>query len=402
MDFAFSATQLTLRQDIIRFAQTELGSGVDRLDREEQFDPEGWAKCGAFGIFALPIPLEYGGSGSDPVTAAMAIEALAFGCRDNGLVFAICNHLFACASGILRFGTPWQKTHYLPCLASGARIGAHAMTESSSGSDTNSISTAAVRHGDSYVLQGGKAYVTNGPIANVFLVFARTSSTSGARSLSAFMVEKDAPGLRVGPPLPKLGLRTALVSEVYFEQCEVPEKQRLGRDGDGALVFAVTAELERLYLSAAHIGAMKRQLETCVDYARRRRQFGRRIADFQAVTHKLARIKLDIELGELMLYKVAWLHKQHRAAFFESAAIKLFTSEAYVRASLAALEIHGALGYVRRSGIERQVRDSLASPIYSGTSDIQREIIAAWIGLDAEAEGQAHAGKEDNVRAQTV
>jgi alkylation response protein AidB-like acyl-CoA dehydrogenase len=402
MNFDLNAEQLRLRREITRFAQTELRFGAERLDQDEQFDAEGWAKCGAFGLLGLPAPAELGGRGLDPLAAVVAIEALALGCSDNGLVFAVCNHLFACVAPILKFGTAWQKTTYLPGLANGALIGAHAMTEPLSGSETSSIGTTAVRCGDSYVLHGNKIFITNGPVADVFVVFARTSAAHGASCLSAFVVEKDTPGLHVGPPISKMGLRSAPMSEIFLEDCEVTQQQRLGQEGDGALVFAVTTELERFYLSAMHLGAMKRQLARCVEYVQERQQFGHSLAGFQAVTHKLAQIKVDIELAEPMLYKIAWLHQSRRAAFFESATIKLFTSEAYVRASLAALEIHGALGYTQQPGVERQVRDSLAAPIYAGTSNIQREIIVAWLGLDACAQKKPQTRNGNYVPLQTV
>ena len=391
MDFALTPAQLALRRELIAFAQAELAPGGQEPDRDDAFNVGGWRSCAAHGIFRLPVPCEYGGRGVDPLTMTFAVQALAFGCPDNGLVFAACNHLFACVAPVLTFGTPEQKARYLPGLAQGTDVGAHAMSEPSTGSDTASITTTAMPRGAGYVLNGHKAYITNGPVATVFIVFARTSGAPGAGGLSAFIVERGTPGVRVGPPIPKMGLRAAPMAEIVFEECEISERQRLGREGDGALVFALTTELERLYLSAMHVGAMARLLDRCVEYARERRQFGRPIADFQAVSHKLARIKVDVELAELMLYKIAWLHQRRQRAYFESAAIKLFTSESYVRASLAALEIHGAAGYVTRSGIERQVRDSLASPLYAGTSDIQRELIAAWLGLEARAGGSGHA-----------
>jgi alkylation response protein AidB-like acyl-CoA dehydrogenase len=186
------------------------------------------------------------------------------------------------------------------------------------------------------------------------------------------------------------------MAELVFDGCRVSDAQRLGLEGDGMLVFAAAAESERFYLSAAHVGATKRQLQRSVDYANQRRQFGRPIGEFQAIAHKLARIKVDLELAELMLHKIAWLRGRHQPTYFESAAVKLFTSECYVRASQAALEVHGALGYMRSTGIERQLRDALASTLYAGTSDLQREIVAAWLGLEPGRDRKDH----DDVRRQ--
>jgi alkylation response protein AidB-like acyl-CoA dehydrogenase len=392
MDFLLDDEQLAFRKAIIAFAQAELNPSVEQRDREESFHYEGWRKCAGFGLLGLPVPQEFGGMAADPLTMMVAMEALGFGCWDNGLVFAIGNHLFSCVVPIVKFGSAAQKAKYLPALAEGRFIGAHAMTEPEAGSDTASIRTTATRRGDAYVLNGRKAFITSGPIADLFVVFAKTSQGSGVDGTSAFLLEKTTPGFSAGPKASKMGLRTSPMSEIFLDDCAVPADNLLGPQGSGSLVFGTAVEWERGYLSAANLGAMKRQLTDCVRYATERCQFGRPIGQFQSLAHRLASIRVEIDLAELMLYKVGWLRTHNKPAFFESAAVKLFTSESYTRASLAALQMHGAFGYMADSGVERQVRDALASTIYAGTSEIQREIVASWMGLDLpRAATQGHA-----------
>lgn len=383
MDFLLSEEQLELRRSIIKFAKAELGDGVDKRDSREEFYRVGWKRCANFGLTGIGIPEEYGGGGADSLTLMVALEALGFGSADRGLVFALANHLLSCAMPIVTWGTPWQKSKYLPALASGRMVGAHAMTEAQAGSDTAAIFTSARRHGSKFVLNGRKMFITNAPIADVVLVFAKTATDDGLANFSAFIVEKTLPGFFAGGRLSKLGLRTAPMAEIWFDDCEVSEECLLGPVGNGALVFATAAEWERGYLSACNLGVLKRDFEACLSFVRKRRQFGTAIGQFQAVAHKLADIQVNIELAQLMLYKLAWLRKAGKPTFFESAMAKLFVSESWVQGNLAMMQIHGAHGYMTGSGIERSVRDSLASTIYAGTSEIQREIIADWLGLNS-------------------
>ncbi|HEY9434556.1 MAG TPA: acyl-CoA dehydrogenase family protein [Blastocatellia bacterium] len=374
--FGLDPEQTAFRDGIVEFARAALNQGVAERDARSEFDRGGWQKCADAGLLGLAVPEEFGGAGLDPLGILVAMEALGYGCEDNGMVFALGNHIFSCVTPIVRFGSEAQKRRFLPGLASGNLIGAHAMTEEHGGSDAASARTTARREDSEYALYGRKTFITNGPIADIFIVFARTGEQLGARSVSAFVVESAAPGFRAGRPMTKMGLRGAPMSEIEFDGCRVPEANLLGGEGNGMMVFHAAAEAERCYLSAANVGAMKRQLEKCV-----RRLQKRGLTRHQALTHRLAEIKVNIEAAELMLRKIAWLWSHGRPAFFESAAAKLFTSESYVKASLAALQLHGAYGYMEESGIERQMRDSLASTMYAGASEIQKEIVASWLGL---------------------
>ena len=381
MDFSLAEEQINFKKTVVKFARSELKSNVDGLDEKGKFSWEGWKKCADFGIQALPIPKKYNGLEEDILTCLLAMQALGYACEDSGLLFAINSHMWTCEIPVLNFGTDEQKEKYLPGLCKGKLIGGHAMTEPDSGSDAFSLKTTAVRKGDKYILNGTKMFVSNGPIADILLVFAATDKSKGFAGVSAFIVEKDYPGFSVGKPLAKMGLRTSPTGEVILQDCEVPIKNRLGKEGAGAAIFNSEMEWERSCLFACHLGAMERQLEACVKYAKERRQFGKPIGKFQSISHKIADMKVRLELSSLILYKVAWLKTQGKKAPIESAIAKLYVSESYVASSLDAVQIHGGYVYMNEFGIERDLRDSIAGKIYSGTSEIQRNIIASWLGL---------------------
>jgi alkylation response protein AidB-like acyl-CoA dehydrogenase len=378
MDFALSTAQVALRNRIVEFART-LGGKAAEHDRDETFDEDGWRACAEFGVPGWPIPSEYGGSGFDPLTMAIACEALGYGCVDNGLVFVLENHLWACVIYLVRHGSPEQKAAFLPGLADGSLIGAHALTEPETGSDVLSVTTTARRSGDSYILAGTKCFISNGPCADLFVVFARTGE--GQHGLSAFLVPRTTPGLEVRRAISKAGLRGTPMGEIRFDECVVPAANLLGREGNGYHVFTSTIEWERGFMPASQVGRMQRILETCVDHVNQRAQFGRSIGSFQAVSHRLADLRTNLELARLMLYKIGWLKQQGRMALLESAILKLFTSESLLDGALSALRVHGARGYVADLPIERELRDAFATVIYGGTSDIQRNVIASLTGV---------------------
>src|SRR5689334_18573463 len=248
MDFTLTTEQIDLRESIIRFAEAELNSDVAGREQREDFYAQGWRKCAEFGLLGLPIPEEYGGRGVDPLTLMVAAESLGYGCCDNGFVFALNNHIFSCAIPILRHGSAAQKSRYLPALVSAQMIGGHAMTEPQSGSDPLGMQTVAALRGHKYILNGRKKYITNAPVADVFIVFARTAEGNGLKDISAFIVDKNCAGFSVGGSLEKMGLRTASMGELVFDDCEVPKENLLGTEGNGLLVFNTAVEWERGYL----------------------------------------------------------------------------------------------------------------------------------------------------------
>ena len=381
MDFSLTQEQEELRRSIIQFARSELDSNVRAREKDGTFFWDGWRRCADFGIQGMPVPAEHGGLGHDIVTCMVAMQALGYACKDSGLLFALGSHMWTCEIPIMLFGNEAQRQAYLPAMAAGKLVGGHAMTEPEAGSDAYSLRTTAERDGDHYVLNGAKTFISNGPIANLLLVFATVNRKRGWAGVTGFLVERDTPGLQLGKPMDKLGLKTAPTGEVVLQDCRVPASAMLGKPGQGVAIFNAEMEWERCCLFAAHLGAMERQLETCIRHARERKQFGQPIGNFQAVAHKIADMKVRLELGELMLHKVAWLKAQGKRCQLESAIAKLFVSESYVASSLEAIQIHGGYGFMSELEVDRDLRDAVGGKLYSGTSELQRNTIARLLGL---------------------
>jgi alkylation response protein AidB-like acyl-CoA dehydrogenase len=381
VDFSLDADQLAYRDSVLRFAGAELKDDVIQRDRVAEFNCAAFKKCAEFGIQGLPIPPEYGGSGADPLTVVVAMEALGYGCKDSGLLFSINAQMWSFEVPVLKFGTEEQKSKYLPRLCAGDMVAVHAMTEPESGSDAFNLRTTAVRKNGSYVLNGTKMFITNAPIADAILVFATVDRDKGMQGVCAFIVDKGTPGLKTTRHLEKMGLRTSPMGEVVLEDCEVPLENRLGAEGAGVAIFNCSMEWERGSILASCLGTMQRQIETCVQYARERKQFGKPIGKFQAVAHRIANMKVRLEAARWLVYRVAWMKQQGKSAVLDAAIAKLNVSESFVQSCIDAIQVHGAYGYMTEFGIERDLRDSISGTIYSGTSEIQRSIIAAWLGL---------------------
>jgi L-prolyl-PCP dehydrogenase len=381
MEFGWTEEQLGFREAVISFAQRELNEGLLERDYSGQFAYEAWKKLATLGILGLPIADEYGGQGADALSTILALEALGYGCEDNGLLFSANAHIWSCEMPILKFGTEEQKRRYLPDLCDGSKIGVQAMTEPESGSDAFSLTTSATAQEDQYILNGSKTFITNAPVADLFVVFASTDREAGFAGLSAFLVDRDTPGLSVGPPFRKMGLRTSPMSEVILLDCHVPATAMLGSAGGGMAIFNSSIDWERSCILACAIGTMTRQLERSLSHARQRRQFGKPIGKYQAVSHRMVDMKLRLETARLLLYRLGWLRTLGKPTQMESAMVKLYISECFLNSSLDALQIHGAYGYMQEYEFERDVRDAVGSRIYSGTSEIQRNIIAGYMGL---------------------
>jgi hypothetical protein len=381
MDFAWSEEQTQLRQAACDFGRKALNENLHERDQRGEFNRAGWDKCGEFGIQGLPIPKEYGGMGSDPLTTVGVLESLGYGCRDNGLMFSINAHMWTLEIPLRDFGSEEQKRKYLPRLCNGELIGGNAMSEPGSGSDAFSLRTTAQRRGDRYLLSGSKTFVTNGPVGDVFVVFATVDRSKGPNGICGFLVEKGFPGLGIGRKLEKMGLRTSPMAELFFENCEVPVENRLGREGSGQTLFTHSMTWERSCILASAVGAMERLLEVSARYARERRQFGQSIGKFQLIASKLVNMKMRLEESRAALYRTAWLRGRGRSVFLEAALAKLTISENWVRCAEDAIQIHGGYGYMSEFEVERELRDALGSKLYSGTSEIQRVIAASLLGL---------------------
>jgi alkylation response protein AidB-like acyl-CoA dehydrogenase len=381
MDFDLTEEQRALRDSIVAFASRELNDDVVERDKNGTFSRENWKKCADIGLLGLPVPEEYGGAGTGAVTTIAALEALGYACTDNGLIFSVNAQMWACETPIVRFGSEEQKQRWLPGLCDGSVIAAHGMSEPGSGSDAFSLSTTAEQNGDVYVLNGSKTFVTNAPESDLFLVFGTIDKELGFAGVTAFLVEKGMPGLTVGKPLSKMGLRTSPMSELFFDGCEVPAASLLGKPGQGMLVFDSSMSWERGFILASTVGTMTRQLERSLAYGRERRQFGQPIGSFQAVAHKLVDMKLRVDTARLLLYRLGWQIDQGEPTALESALVKLYLSECYVRSSLDALQVHGGYGYMTEYELERDLRDAIGSRLYSGTSELQYNVAAKSMGL---------------------
>jgi alkylation response protein AidB-like acyl-CoA dehydrogenase len=381
VNFELTHEQLALREEVIAFAQDSLHEDLIRIDHEGRFPRENWRRCAQFGLQGLAVPAEYGGRDGDALTMILALEALGYGCADNGLIFSLNAQMWACQTPLAKFGTEEQKRRYLPALAEGSMIGAHAISEPRSGSDAFALEATVEQREDYYVLNGKKTFVTNAPVADLFVVFATSDASKGFAGVSAFLVEGSSPGLSVSEPLEKMGLRTAQMGEVVLEDCQVPRDHVLGELGGGMAVFNSSMEWERGCILASTVGSMQRQLERSIAYARKRKQFGKSIGKNQAVSHRIVDMKVRLEAARLLLYRLGWLMDQGRSSPLDAALTKLFLSESFVQSSMATLDTHGGYGYLTEYEIERDLRDAIGSRIYSGTSDLQRNVIAAYLGL---------------------
>jgi alkylation response protein AidB-like acyl-CoA dehydrogenase len=381
MTVQYSPEQVDFRESAIKFARKELNDGAREREKRGEFSMESWKKCAEYGIHGLALPEKYGGLNLDIMSCVLTMEGLGYACQDSGLLFALNSHIWTCEMPILKFGTENQKERYLHSLCDGSIIGGHAITEPDSGSDAFNMRTRAEKKDGRYILNGTKIFISNAPIADVLLVFAVTDKTKGFGGVSAFLVEKGTPGFAIGKSIDKLGLKSSPMSEVVLDDCQVPAENLLGREGAGSAIFNAEMDWERSCLFATHLGAMQYITEETIRYARERKQFGQPIGKFQSVSHKIADMKVRLELSRLVLYKVVSIKAEGKRAHLESSMAKLFISESYVQTCLDALQIHGAYGYTTDFDIERHLRDAIGGKIYSGSSEIQRNIIARFLGL---------------------
>jgi alkylation response protein AidB-like acyl-CoA dehydrogenase len=382
MDFSLSAEDADLRDRIVRFAQKELSPGAADRDRRHEFPRELWHKCGQLGLTGLPVPEAFGGTGLSPLSTAVALEALGYGCSDGGLAFSVCAHLLACVVPIWKHGSEAMRQRYLSDLCAGKLIAVNAMTEAQTGSDPFAMASRAERDGDGYRLNGSKMFCSNGPVADLAVVYAATDKSKGYHGgITAFLVPTGSAGFQVGQTFEKMGLRTSPISELLLNNVFVPDQNVIGKPGGGGPVFAESMDWERALLGACHIGAMQRLLEDSLRHARSRKQFGQLIGKNQAISHKLADMKVRLEAARWLLYRAAACLDASREAGFHAAIAKLFVSEAFVDSARASIQVLGGYGYMVESEVERIMRDALGGTIYSGTSEMQRNIIARWLGL---------------------
>ncbi|MDQ3954681.1 MAG: acyl-CoA dehydrogenase family protein [Actinomycetota bacterium] len=378
MDFRFSEEQLAFYKSVKDFAAEVVAPGAHERDVEGRFDRSVWDAVGEFGVLGLPIPEEYGGSGADIVTTCLALEALAEGGHDAGLGLSVGAHLTIGTVPIWLHGTEEQKRRYLPDLCSGKAIGAMAITEPEAGSDAAAIKTRARRDGDDWVINGSKIFITNGSIADSVIVIAVTDPEAGSGGgISAFIVDTDNPGFVAERDLDKMGTRSSPLSLLHFDDCRVSSEAMLGTEG--AALWQVAFECfdwERCVMIASSVGGMKASLSAAISYAHERKAFGKPLAKHQAMQHKIAEMKANLDAASLLLYRAAWMKQEGLPHQVEASVAKFFVAEAAMSNALEATQIFGGYGYIKEYPVERSIRDAKLISIGGGTSEIQKMIIA--------------------------
>jgi butyryl-CoA dehydrogenase len=380
MDFQLSDEQRQVQELCRVFAETELRPSARRWDAEHRFPREAVRQLAEMGLLGVAVPSEWGGAGMDNVSYALAMEEISRGCAGTGVIMSVNNSLYC--DPLLKFGTAEQKERFLSPFARGERLGAFALTEPMSGSDAAEMRTVAERRGGAYVLSGSKNFITNGPQADVILVFAMTDRAKGHRGISAFLVPTDLPGFTRGKPDEKVGIRASGSCTVFFEACAVPETYRLGAEGEGFKIAMATLDGGRIGIAAQALGIARAALEEATAYAKDRKAFGQPIAQFQAIQFMLADMATELDAARLLTLRAAAMKDRGVRHTAESAMAKLFASEMSERVTSKALQIHGGYGYVKEYDAERHWRDSRITEIYEGTSEIQRLVIAASVLKD--------------------
>ena len=372
-------------QQELREAMRHLGEALSEghlaRDHAGAFSLGHWTMLARSGLFGLPIEERFGGLGLDLVTTMGVFEALGESCRDGGLAFSASTHLVSTGIPLQRFGGEALQRRVLPRIADGSLIGAHAISEPGSGSDALAMRTRAVREGEHWVLNGSKTFVSNAPIAGAFVVYARTDPNAGPLGITAFLVARDTPGLQVGRPMDKMGLKTSPMAELFLDSCVVSDAEVVGRAGSGFLVLDHVMKWEILCSFAVTLGEMKHRLERCLQQARSRRQFGQAIGAYQSISHQLVDMQIGLETARMWLYRAADRFIRREDCTRDIATAKLVTSEENLKSALAAVQIFGGSGYMSEMGLEKDLRQAVGGRIYSGTSEIQRNRIASTMGL---------------------
>ena len=380
MDFSLTDEQRMFRDTVYRFAKAEIAPLCEEADLNSEFSFEIWRKFGEMELLGLPFPEEYGGSGANIVTCCLAGEAVAHAGVDGGHALAWGAHTYLCGTNIMQFGTEEQQKKYLPKLATGEWIGSMGLTEPGCGSDAAALRTNAVRKGEKYILNGSKTFITNAPLAQVFVVFATLDKAKKHKGITAFIVEKDYPGISTGKPMHKLGCRSSMTSEVFFEDCEVPVENCLGGEGNGWLIALSGVEWDRSTLVSPFIGGHMYMMEKSAEYANQRWAFNRPIREFQSIQNRIADMKVFLEAARLAVYRVA-ASKDNGVGLnpLEAAVNKVYLGDRGFQLASEAVDLFGGYGFIHEYPVERIFRDAKLGQIGGGTSDIMRMILARFM-----------------------
>jgi L-prolyl-PCP dehydrogenase len=372
--------QKALRKGLQKYYEP-LNAGVLEDDAAERFNRDKWQLIRESGVIRIPFAEQWGGLGHDALTLVYVLEELGYGCRDAGLLFALATQVVSAATPLQKFGSEELKERYLARLIDGEIVSAHAISEPSAGSDAMALSTTATPDGDGYLLNGGKTFITNGPIADVITVYAKLETGDAASGITAFLVPTDTPGFHVGPPIAKLGLNTCPFCELEFTDCRVPASNIVGKPGAGFFILEHVMNWEILCIFIMMAGEMQERMERCIAHVKKRTAFGAPIASNQYVAGKIVDQKIGIETSRKHLYDTARRFAKGRSVTTEISMAKLVTSEANLASALSAVQLFGGRGYMREYGMEKGLRDAVGGPIYSGTNEMQRVRIASMLGL---------------------
>jgi butyryl-CoA dehydrogenase len=377
VDLELSEEQQLLQKSVREFAEAEVRPLAKENDETGKFPRGLFQKAAELGLTGVAIPESEGGAGMDHISYAIVIEEISRVCASTGVILSVQNSLYC--DPIHRFGTEEQKKKFLLPFARGDKIGCYALTEPQAGSNAAALATKAVRKGDKYVINGTKAWITNGGAADAAIVYVNTQPEKGEKGITALVVEKGTPGFAVGKEEKKLGIHATACTELSFSDCEVAAANRIGEEGEGYKVALSTLDGGRIGIAAQATGIAQGAFEAALSYAQQRQAFGHPIADFQAIQFMLADMATEIDAARLLLRRAAW--KQDSGARFsmEAAIAKLFASEMSTRVAHKAIQIHGGYGYSSEYPVERAYRDARITEIYEGTSEIQRLVIAAWV-----------------------
>ncbi|MCP4134716.1 MAG: acyl-CoA dehydrogenase [bacterium] len=382
MEFGFTEEQEMFRDTVYRFAKKELVDLCAEADLKSEFSFEVWKKLGSMGLLGLPLPEELGGSGADVVTCCVAGDALSHAGVDQGHLLALGAHTYLCAHTLYKHGTDEQRKKFIPKLASGEFIGCMGLTEPGAGSDAGSITTSAVKKDDKWILNGSKTFITNAPVCDICIVYATVDKKLKHDGITAFIVEKDFPGFSTGEPFHKMGVRASSTSEVFFDNCEIPEENLLGEVGKAFAYTHETLSWDRSTLLAPSVGGLRFMLEETAKYAQEREQFGKPICKFQAIQHKLAEIKVTLEAAKLLVYRIAHDKDMGYPLNHNHLSIaKAYVGDWGMVAASEANQVFGGYGYIHEYPIERVIRDAKLAQVGGGTSEIQRFIISRLLSF---------------------
>lgn len=374
MNFGLTREQELVRQMVREFAVNEVKPIAAEIDETERFPMENVKKMAELGMMGIPFPKELGGAGGDVLSYIISVEELSKVCGTTGVILSA--HTSLCASLIYENGTPAQKEKYLVPLAKGEKIGAFGLTEPGAGTDAAGQQTTAVLDGDNYILNGSKIFITNGGVADTFIVFAMTDKSQGTRGISAFIVEKGFPGFSIGKKEDKLGIRASSTTELIFENCIVPKENLIGKEGKGFGIAMKTLDGGRIGIAAQALGIAEGAYEETIKYMKERKQFGRSLSAFQGLQWMIAEMETKIEAAKLLVYKAAWLKQNKLPYSVDAAKAKLFAAEVAMDVTTKAVQLHGGYGYTKEYPVERMMRDAKITEIYEGTSEVQKMVIA--------------------------